>query len=156
MDFIPRQATVLDVGCGVGELLVLLDEEKGCRCFGVDISDIAIKRLQERGLEGRVSTLPAIPYADETFDVVTCTETLEHVDKPKRAVAEMTRVVRTGGSIILSVPDGTTDHEEVHLYRYTPVKLRRLLSGFLHVESIEVLADGEHTSLLARATKPLR
>lgn len=153
IELIPRRVSVLDVGCGVGELLAALEQEKECRCFGVDISGVAIDKLRQQGLEGRVSALPAIPYEDERFDVVTCTETLEHVQSPKRTLAEMTRVLRTGGSVILSVPDGATDREEAHIHRYTPARLRKLLSAFLRVESIEALTDGAHTSLLARATK---
>jgi len=150
----PRNAVLLDVGCGVGELVTMLAREKRCRCYGVDISGVAIAELNKKGFEGRVSALPVIPYPNEMFDLVICTETLEHVSDAKRTVAEMARVARRGGTLIVSVPDGATDREEVHVHRFAVKRLHRLLSRHFRVNDISVISDGQDRNLLAVATKP--
>lgn len=85
-----------------------------------------------------VADLTALPLDDDTFDVVLCTEVLEHVGEPQAALGEIARVLRPGGRLLLTVPFVMELHEEPHDYfRYTPHALRRLLtdSGF---EAIEV------------------
>jgi len=153
LDEVPPYSSVLDVGCGVGELLAILHRDKSSRCFGVDISSIAISTVQERGFEGRVSALPCIPYPSDLFDVVVCAETLEHISDATGTVAEIARVVRRGGRTIISVPDGLTDREPVHVHRFTPEALQKLLSRRFHVSSVELIVDAQHRTLLAIGTK---
>jgi 2-polyprenyl-3-methyl-5-hydroxy-6-metoxy-1,4-benzoquinol methylase len=145
---------VLDVGCGVGELLTELHREKGCRCYGLDISPVAVAKIHALGFEGVVSTLPAIPYPAEMFDAVVSTETLEHVSAARETVEAMHRVLRSGGRLFLSVPDGRTDREEVHVHRFTEQSLTKLLGPWFRVESVECVPEGKEQTLLAVAVKP--
>lgn len=92
--------------------------------------------------------LERIPFADACFDTVLCTETLEHVARPARVLAELRRVLKPGGWLALSVPFLQPLHQEPHdYYRYTPHGLRHLLeeAGF-QVERIRA-AGGFFTFL---------
>lgn len=153
VELVPSGAVVLDVGCGSGELLSLVATERGCKCFGVDFSAMGIAKALDSGFGGCVSGLPAIPYATGVFDVVLCTETLEHVSDAKGTIAEIARVVRAGGKVIISVPDGTVDREDVHVHRFTPKRLRKMLSRHLRVRSIEAIMEDKYKTLLALAEK---
>jgi SAM-dependent methyltransferase len=88
-----------------------------------------------------VADLHALPIEDATFDFVLCTEVLEHVAEPTRVLAELARILRPGGGLLLTVPFVFELHEEPHdHYRYTSHALRRLLgdAGFA-VDAVEPL-----------------
>jgi len=73
--------------------------------------------------------LERLPFGDGTFDWVLCTETLEHVARPARVLAELRRVLKPAGDLALSVPFLQPLHQEPHdYYLYTPYALRLLLS----------------------------
>lgn len=101
-----RAESILDVGCGEGFTLKKLEEKKiGKKNEGIDYSKDAIKLgkkiYPELALfEGDVYGLK---YKDNNFDLSICTEVLEHLDDPKKAVAEIKRV--TSKYIIFSVPN---------------------------------------------------
>jgi len=69
-----------------------------------------------------VSDITAIPVADESFDLVLCTEVLEHVPEPISAIRELARTLRKGGSLLLTAPLGSGLHQQpFHYYGgYTP------------------------------------
>ena len=101
---------VLDVGSGYGASARFLAAERGCRVHGVNISlkenELARERNKEAGLDDRVSIeygdFHALPYDDESFDVVWSQEALLHgVDKPQ-ILDECLRVLRPGGRFVLS------------------------------------------------------
>jgi SAM-dependent methyltransferase len=82
---------------------------------------------------GIVADLHALPVEDARFDAVLCTEVLEHVAEPARALAELARVLVPGGRLLVTVPFVNELHEEPHdHYRYTSHGLRGLLerAGF--------------------------
>ena len=88
----PRR--VLDVGCGDGRIpRQYMAPEVVC----VDRSEPAVSAAGERGLDARLADVRELPFADASFDAVTCNHTLYHVDDRDRAVAELARVLRPGG-----------------------------------------------------------
>lgn len=102
----PRDA-VLDLGCGAGNLLERLE---GARLVGVDLSDMLLAQAQERvkgqaRVELKKAPAEALPYADNTFDRVVCSEVLEHVLDPKVVIAEIRRVAKAGARVVLTVPN---------------------------------------------------
>ncbi len=97
---------VLDVGCGDGFLL----EKLGGKLFGVDVSSFrvknAIKRLGSRAIILKANA-KRLPFKDNFFDVVICSQVLEHIPNPQLVAREILRVTRKGGVIIITVPNET-------------------------------------------------
>lgn len=97
---------LLDAGCGQGHFLQRV-RERGWQLFGVEMveSNVAAarNRLPEATIE--VGDLTKLPFADGTFDVVVCTEVIEHVPQYQAALSELKRVLKPGGSLILTFPN---------------------------------------------------
>lgn len=134
---LPPASRVLDAGCGTGYTLVRIEEEITRATFGIDASGHALPSWGLRGLKrvclGSVNDLP---FADETFDAVLCVDVLECDGvNEQRAFAELCRVTRVGGMILLVVPAYrwllTRDHHlAVHASRrYTKKSLRVLIES---------------------------
>jgi len=85
-----------------------------------------------------VGSAMAMPWRVETFDSVFCSQVLEHVPDPERAMSEFFRCLKPGGTIIVSAPHLSYLHNEPHDYfRYTKHGLRALLerAGFVEIET---------------------
>jgi len=77
-----------------------------------------------------VGDVQAMPLPDASFETVLCAEVLEHVPDPRKALAEIFRVLAPGGKLIITVPHLAYLHNEPHdYYRYTKYGLRTLLEG---------------------------
>lgn len=138
--YIDPSESVLDVGCGVGVLLDTLRPH--CReVAGLDISPVAIDALRSKGIYGRVGKLPEICFPDKSFDVVTATETVEHLDDPVKLLKESVRVARK--KVILTVPDNVLGPEESAEHRaiYTTETLEQMLGQFFDENLIESFVD---------------
>jgi methionine biosynthesis protein MetW len=98
-------ASVLDLGCGEGELLSLLKREKGItQAQGIEIDEQAIYKCVAKGLSvfhGDIDT-GLSEYADSSFDYVILNQSFQQVKKPDRVLAESLRVGREG---IVSFPN---------------------------------------------------
>jgi SAM-dependent methyltransferase len=101
-------AVIVDLGCGDGSALaVAAGHNPGHRFAGIDWSPDALRGAQARGLtvvRGGVAA-PGLPVADGVADVVIMSELIEHLVDPDGAVAEVRRVLRPGGSLLLSTPN---------------------------------------------------
>ncbi len=121
----------LDVGCGVGSNLEVL-EVFSKRAIGVDISKKAINFCKKKGFRDiHYGDITKLKYKNNTFDLVLCSDLLEHVDD-KRAVREISRVLKPNGIFIFSVPAhgylwSENDRQFMHLRRYEKKRLRELL-----------------------------
>jgi ubiquinone biosynthesis O-methyltransferase len=99
--------TVLEVGCGRGDFAISL-AQRGGRVTAVDFSETAIHIARQKALRfGQdvnfdVANATSLPFADESFDQVFSCECLEHVPDPSRMLTEIFRVLKPGGSVILS------------------------------------------------------
>lgn len=98
---------VLDLGCGNGNLIRMLREVKRASCWGADLSPQMIreagKNLGDK-VNLAVADAAALPYGDGQFDIVICNASFHHYTEPERAVEEIRRVLRTGGTLILGDP----------------------------------------------------
>ncbi|MDP6775657.1 MAG: class I SAM-dependent methyltransferase [Candidatus Latescibacteria bacterium] len=96
---------ILEVGCGAGNLLKAVPFGS---LHGTDLSTYVLGKarrfLTDRAVLTR-SSGECLPYRDACFDRAYCSEVLEHVADPARAVAEMVRVLKPGGVLVLSVPN---------------------------------------------------
>jgi len=105
---LPIGSSVLDAGCGTGEHTLRL-AGFGFRCVGVDLSRSVLEKAKERaqaeGLTGRVSflcnDLAELPFADASFDAVHCRGVVMHMPYWERGIAELCRVLRPGGKLVL-------------------------------------------------------
>lgn len=94
---------LLDVGCGTGYLAELL-AARGVYC-GLDLSEEMIRVAEEKRLPNASFTLgksDALPWEDETFDYVTCSQSFHHYPHQFEAMREAYRVLKKGGQYILS------------------------------------------------------
>jgi SAM-dependent methyltransferase len=99
----------------------------------VDLSAPAVQSLRERGADARVGSISALPFADRSFELVCALDIVEHVDDDERALAELVRVTRDDGTLLLSVPlhpaKWTAFDDLVgHRRRYEPERLLGLLA----------------------------
>ena len=105
----PGDAPVLDAGCGTSTKSIHL-AKRGYKVTAVDVSrpilDAARKAVAQRGLQERVThqwaDLTAMPFPDGAFTRVLCWGVLMHVPNVEGAVAELARVTRSGGTIVIS------------------------------------------------------
>ena len=92
-------ARVLEAGCGTG--LILKEVAPVARvAVGVDLSPGMLQKARARGLDVVHGSVTDLPFADGEFDVAYSFKVLAHVERIERALAEMTRVVRSGGHVI--------------------------------------------------------
>jgi SAM-dependent methyltransferase len=118
---LPLGGSVLDVGCGTGQLGAAIASE-GFDVFGVDLSASMLARARQRGLSGTYAAVTtALPFADDAFDLALTVATLHHLETPERVAAtvtEMGRVVKRGGFVVL------WDHNPAN--PYWPILMKRV------------------------------
>ena len=96
---------VLDAGCGTGHFSRVLSGW-GAELVSLDVGEgllsEVLKKCRTRAVEGTVLDLP---FSDGEFEIVLCTEVIEHTPDPRAAVAELCRVLAPGGTLLLTVPN---------------------------------------------------
>jgi methionine biosynthesis protein MetW len=113
-DFVPHGARVLDVGCGDGTLLALLEEKKQVDGRGLELSQDGVNEAVARGLsvvQGDADTDLAT-YPDRSFDVVILSQTLQATQAPKKVLEELLRI---GKRVIVTIPNFGNWRARLHL-----------------------------------------
>ena len=115
---VPRGAKVLDLGCGDGQLLADLIQQKGCQGRGIEIDEQAVVACVRRGVPVyHGDMLEGMGFYDtHAFDVVILSQTLQQARDPVRVIEEMLRVGKTA---IISFPN----------FGHWQVRLQLLLTG---------------------------
>lgn len=149
-----EEETVLDIGCGGGTLLDMISRGAGLkRSFGVDASFGAIKYAAEHHTGPRYicADFYELPFKDSSFGAITAIEVLEHLHDPATALKELRRCIRSGGRILILVPNENNIlfrviwffwtmgkgkvWKEAHLQKFT----RRSLSGLVNSTGFRVV-----------------
>jgi len=103
------------VGCGEGSLLRMLKEKRN-KVFGLDASESGRKLCLSKGLECAVIDISSdrFPLQDDSFDIVLCLETLEHLENPHHCIWEIKRVLKENGIFIVSIPNPKILHPYIY------------------------------------------
>src|SRR5687768_10846049 len=110
------RGVVLDAGAGrLAHRTALTGNPRVTRYVSIDYG------ASHGELSAVADLLSGLPFPDEAFDTVVCSQVLEHVPEPQAALAEITRVLAPGGTLLLSAPHLTFVHGAPEdYYRYTP------------------------------------
>jgi methionine biosynthesis protein MetW len=100
-----NRCKVLDVGCGDGSLLGPFCKYQ--KCYGVDVSEAQLKQAEARGIRTYRADLESkeLPFDGECFDLIVCSETIEHLLDVDNLLHEIHRTLRLGGTFILTFPN---------------------------------------------------
>lgn len=100
-----KNKTFLEVGCGLG-YFIKVAKEKGANIYGIDIGKNLVDRCQ-KVVPGKyqVGSAEKLPYKDNYFDIVLCTEVIEHTPHPSKSISELIRVVKPKGIVIITTPN---------------------------------------------------
>jgi SAM-dependent methyltransferase len=141
-----RELSVLNAGCGSGELSLLLDAA-GHRVVGIDPSpdyvNLARLNAEAAGTDNCTFLVSSIEDfdSDEQFDCVVATDVLEHVADDRAAFEKLVRLVKPGGIVLITVPAGQWlygfhDEELGHYRRYSRWQLARLVAPYCRIEKL--------------------
>jgi SAM-dependent methyltransferase len=97
-----KPASVLDVGCGLGETTERFVKELGADVRAIDMSPRMVELTRARGIDVQVGDVQQLPFEDGAFDCVFAGWMLYHVPDLERAVSECARVLRPGGRFVAS------------------------------------------------------
>jgi SAM-dependent methyltransferase len=138
------QGSVLDVGCGEMPFREYLPAQ--VRYLGLDVAEAVSFGMRDHPDIVMFDGV-SIPFPDESWDGIICTEVLEHTLEPEALIAEMLRVLRPGGTILITVPfSARVHHAPLDYQRFTRFRLARMLAGF---DSVEVLERGNDLAVIA-------
>jgi SAM-dependent methyltransferase len=131
------QGVLFDVGCGIKPFESI---------FAPFVeSYIGLEYSPESGYRGNAADFcgdaAKLPLADECVDTILCTEVMEHVHDPERAISEFARVLRPGGIIITTAPFVYPIHDKYDFFRYSPDGLAAIMKRHgLEIEKVEPLS----------------
>ncbi|WP_166442794.1 class I SAM-dependent methyltransferase [Phragmitibacter flavus] len=126
---------VLDVGCGEQPLRATI-ESLGGRYQSTDIEQ------NHAGTVDHLCPIISLPLPTDSVDLILCSEVMEHVPETEEAIAEMTRVLKPGGLLILTTPFNYLLHEQPYDFvRLTPHQLKRC-AGLSGLEILEIKQAG--------------
>jgi 2-polyprenyl-3-methyl-5-hydroxy-6-metoxy-1,4-benzoquinol methylase len=131
---------LLDIGFGDGSFLYFM-KENGWDVAGLDFNEEMVERAAQAGLDARSGQLEEAGYDDRSFDVVTLWGVIEHLQSPRRAVEEISRISAEDALLVVytqnaSAPEASLLGEDWfiyevprHLYSFTPETITKLLSA---------------------------
>ena len=96
---------LLDIGCGTGYLINMLSKDYNAEYIGLDLSPEMIKQAKSKNIKNAIfveGRSDEIPFDDNTFNIVTCSQSFHHYPDTDKAMQEARRVLKPGGLYILS------------------------------------------------------
>lgn len=118
---LPEGSTLLDVGAGDQPYRSYADHlryvaQDFCQYEGLDSFGIHTNEKWDTSRIDIVSDITSIPIAEDSIDFILCTEVLEHIPDPAAAICELSRIVKHGGSILLTAPLRSLPHQLPYFY----------------------------------------
>ena len=124
---------ILDAGCGDG---LLMDSAKkmGLKCEGFDTNDDLLDVCRKKGFKVKFGDLTKkLPYSNNVFDGIYCSNVFEHLHEPEFAMYELLRILKKDGFLIITVPEGTSNlfyNDWTHVKGFTKKTFTSLMSCF--------------------------
>lgn len=123
----------LDAGCGSGRTLVQLSRYGQVSALELD-PDAAATAAGRGDFDVQIGALPELPWPDDSFDLITCLDVVEHIEDDVAALRELRRVAQPGATLIVTVPAypllwSRHDVANDHFRRYTRRALRNALTA---------------------------
>lgn len=147
------EADVCDVGCGTGHLLLAIKERFAPRSLtGFDVSIEALKILRKILPDAQCEELDIYLGVDKQFDVVFCSQVLEHLLYPERAMTQLLKMIKVGGTAVITVPEGRSDHYHGHINFWSPESWKVFLESFDEIEVLDagMCGDARQYAILRR------
>lgn len=100
-----QSARILDAGCGTGQTAAYIAKEYGCHIAALDNNEIMVEKANDRfaeealALKAEVGTVEALPFTDQTFDLVLSESVMMFTDAAK-SISELKRVLMPGGKLL--------------------------------------------------------
>ncbi|MCP4326649.1 MAG: 3-demethylubiquinone-9 3-O-methyltransferase [Alteromonadales bacterium] len=122
-----KDVKVLDVGCGGGFTSEFM-AKKGALVSGIDISEVSINTATEHAKESnldidyRSGTAVNLPYDNDSFDAIVCVDVLEHIDDITKAIAEIKRVLKPGGTFLFDTINKTFKSKFIMIWLLENIK----------------------------------
>jgi len=113
-------ATVLDVGTGTGVFLPFLlnNMEVAGQVVALDFAEKMLARARDKGFSGNIDFLQAdaanLPLGEELFDVIVCYSSFPHFNDKPKVLAEMSRVMKSGGRLLICHTSSRSEINEIH------------------------------------------
>lgn len=132
-----KNIKILDFGCGPGSTIKLLHTFG--KVYGVDIEPQVVDYCKQKGMENIkiIENNKKLPFTSNSFDMITCMDVLEHIDREENTLNELKRLLKKDGLLVITVPAfpilwGKLDEHSHHLRRYTKKNFITILqkSGF--------------------------
>lgn len=140
--YVSAGKSVLDIGCGEQPMRGLI-EKYGGAYIGLDISQ------NQQGSVAVIASINKAPFHNSSFDLILCTEVLEHVSDTYSTFSELSRLLRPGGIIILTSPFAFSLHEEPYDYiRVTPYQVTECAKNS-NLEIVELKISGNELEVMA-------
>ena len=136
---------ILDVGVGLGRLLSHFPH---LQRYGMDISFTYLEQAQTKGIEVSYAKVEDMPYKEEMFDIVVCTDVLEHVLDLNLCIRRILSVLQPKGTLIVRVPvredlaiyaATSCNYKFVHLRNFDEYSLRLLFERIMNCKIIETM-----------------
>jgi 2-polyprenyl-3-methyl-5-hydroxy-6-metoxy-1,4-benzoquinol methylase len=138
---------LLDAGCGTG-LFSRMAVDRGARVTSMDVGEQLLAEVAKKCASERVvGDLLALPFDDESFDFVICTEVIEHTVEPRIAVAELARVLRPSGILVLTTPNRNW-HFAIRLANFLRLRPYKGLENWVRWRDLRRWLQDERLELL--------
>ncbi len=128
---------LLDIGCATGDWASIW-LEKGWHCSGIDIDREHLGIARERGIDARFCDLnhEALPFNDQSFDLIFAGEVIEHLVDTDRFISELYRCLRVGGRLLLTTPNLVSFENRLRIaLGMYPIWVNYNLAGSGHVRA---------------------